>query len=178
MLKTEHVTASNRTGLETLAELTRDALDNVEKLSTLQFQALRATLDDSSSHGVRVLGAQNLQELAAVQNGAARPSAEKMLAYNRHLVEIAAATHAEFRKVAQARVNEQCRIALAWLDDYAKHALPGSETAITLMRTTITATQNACDALQDASQHAIHLIDNALQTNGASNDKLQKKTGT
>ncbi|WP_296226825.1 phasin family protein [Ralstonia sp. UBA689] len=173
MLKTEHVTASHKTGLETLAELTSAALDSVEKLSELQFQVVRATLDDGSDHGKRVLGAQSLQALAVAQSDAARPSAEKLLAYSRHLYEIAAGAHMEFRKVAQARANEQCRIALAWLDDYAKHAMPGSEVAITLMRSTITATQHACDALQDASTHAISLLDNVVQANG----KAQKKSG-
>lgn len=174
MLKTEHVTASHKTGLETLAALTSAALDNIEKLTELQFQAVRATLEDGTEQGKRALEAQNLQQLATAHSEAARPSTEKLLAYNRHLYEIAAGAHAEFRKVAQTRTNEQCRIALAWLDDYAKYATPGTEPVITLMRSTITATQHACEALQDASTHAIHLIDNALQANG----KAQKKTGT
>ncbi|MBX9431406.1 phasin family protein [Ralstonia pseudosolanacearum] len=172
MLKSEHVAATHKTGLDALAELTGAALNSVEKLSELQFQTVRASLEDSTEQGKRVFDARSLHELSALQSEVSQPT-EKLVAYGRHLYQIAAGTHAEWSKVAQTRANEQCRIALAWVDDYAKQAVPGSEPAISFMRTTITATQRACDAWQDASAHAIHLMDNALQA-GA---KIGKKTG-
>ncbi|AMP38987.1 phasin family protein [Ralstonia solanacearum] len=171
MLKSEHVAATHKTGLEALAELTSAALNSVEKLSELQFQTVRASLEDTAEQGMRAFDARSLHELTALQGEASQP-AEKLVAYGRHLYQIAAGTHAEWRKVAQTRANEQCRIALAWVDDYAKQAVPGSEPAVSFMRSTITAAQRACDAWQDASTHAIHLMDNALQTSG----KTTKKT--
>ncbi|WP_369952155.1 phasin family protein [Ralstonia syzygii] len=171
MLKSEHVAATHKTGLEALAELTSAALNSVEKLSELQFQTVRASLEDTAEQGMRAFDARSLHELTALQSEASQP-AEKLVAYGCHLYQIAAGTHAEWRKVAQTRANEQCRIALAWVDDYAKQAVPGSEPAVSFMRSTITAAQRACDAWQDASTHAIHLMDNALQTSG----KTTKKT--
>ncbi|MEZ0188699.1 phasin family protein [Ralstonia solanacearum] len=172
MLKSEHVAATHKTGLEALAELTSATLNSVEKLSELQFQTVRASLEDTAEQGKRAFGARSLHELTELQSESAQPT-EKLVAYGRHLYQIATGTHAEWRKVAQASANEQCRIALAWVDDYAKQAVPGSEPAISFMRSTITATQRACDAWQDASVHALHLMDNALQT-GA---KTGKKAG-
>ncbi|MHA6847574.1 phasin family protein [Ralstonia syzygii] len=170
MLKSEHVAATHKTGLEALAELTSAALNSVEKLSELQFQTVRASLEDTAEQGMRAFDARSLHELTALQSEASQP-AEKLVAYGRHLYQIAAGTHAAWRKVAQTRANEQCRIALAWVDDYAKQAVPGSEPAVSFMRSTITAAQRACDAWQDASTHAIRLMDNALQTSGKTTRK-------
>ncbi|ATJ84818.1 phasin family protein [Ralstonia solanacearum] len=170
MLKSEHVAATHKTGLEALAELTSATLNSVEKLSELQFQTVRASLEDTAEQGKRAFGARSLHELTELQSESAQPT-EKLVAYGRHLYQIATGTHAEWRKVAQASANEQCRIALAWVDDYAKQAVPGSEPAISFMRSTITATQRACDAWQDASVHALHLMDNALQTGAKAGKK-------
>lgn len=110
MLKSEHVAATHKTGLDALAELTGAALNSVEKLSELQFQTVRASLEDSTEQGKRVFDARSLHELSALQSEVSQPT-EKLVAYGRHLYQIAAGTHAEWRKVAQTRANEQCRIA-------------------------------------------------------------------
>jgi len=171
MLTAEQILAAQKANTETLFGLTNKAFEGVEKLAELNVAASKAVLSDVASHTQALLSVRDAQELLALQAGLIQPLAEKTAAYSRHLYEIASGTGAEFGKAFEAEVAEvQNRFAefgkvfaadaaeaqktfVALVGNAAKNAA-GTETAVDVMKSAVTAASNAFEAVQKAVKQA------------------------
>lgn len=153
-LTAEQLIASNKANLETLMGLTAKAFEGVEKLVELNMSASRAALADASNTAQAMLGAKDAQELIALQAGLFQPLAEKTAAYSRHLVEIAQGTSAEFSKAFEAQAADMQKAVANLVDTAAKNAPAGSETAVTMVKSAMSAATNAFESVQKAVKQA------------------------
>ena len=171
MLTAEQILAAQKANTETLFGLTNKAFEGVEKLAELNVAASKAVLSDVASHTQALLSVRDAQELLALQAGLIQPLAEKTAAYSRHLYEIASGTGAEFGKAFEAEVAEvQNRFAefgkvfaadaaeaqktfVALVGNAAKNAA-GTETAVDVMKSAVTAASNAFESLQKVVKQA------------------------
>src|SRR5438045_2276241 len=87
--------------LELINSLTAKAFENVEKVIQLNVTAAKTSFEESSAAVQQLLSAKDPQAFFAVSAAQAQPSAEKTLAYGRHLAGIAAGAQAEFTKAAE-----------------------------------------------------------------------------
>lgn len=88
-LTPEQITAAQKANLETLSGLTNQALKSIEKLVELNMQIAKQSLGDSMSSAKKALEVKDIQQLLAHQAEAVQPMAEKIMAYSRHLYELA-----------------------------------------------------------------------------------------
>ena len=112
-----------------------------------------------------------MQELLALQAGALQPLAEKAAAYSRHLYDIASGTSAEFTKTFEAKVAESQAQFTALVDNAAKNAPAGSETAVAMMKSAVAAANNAFESVQKAVKQASDMAEsnfNAVATSATS----------
>ena len=130
LLTPEQFAAAQKANLETLFGLTSKAFEGVEKLVELNIQVVKSTIAESQENAQRALSVKDAQELLALQASLTQPVAEKVLSYGRHLYEIASATQAEFARVAEAQYEEQNKKVQALVENVAKNAPAGSETAV------------------------------------------------
>ena len=154
MLTPEQLVASQKANLETLYGLTTKAFEGVEKLVELNLQATKAALAESASHTQAVLSVKDAQELIALQASLFQPMAEKAAAYSRHLYDIASGTSAEFSKAFEGKVAESQAQFAALVDNAAKNAPAGSETAVAMMKSAVAAANNAFESVQKAVKQA------------------------
>ena len=145
---------SHKANVETLFGLTHKAFEGVEKLIELNVTASRAALNDAASHAQAVLSAKDVQELLALQANMFQPLAEKTAAYSRHLYDIASSTGAEFNKAAEAKAAETQKTFANLVDNAAKNAPAGSETAVALFKSSVAAANNAIESVQKAVKQA------------------------
>ena len=96
-LTPEQVVAANKANLETLVGLTTKAFSGFEQLIELNLTAAKSAMVDSQEHINASLSVKDAQELLALQSSLFQPLAEKAVAYNRHLYEIATGTGAHFQ---------------------------------------------------------------------------------
>ncbi|UUZ66204.1 phasin family protein (plasmid) [Polaromonas sp. P1-6] len=171
MLTAEQMLAAQKANIETLFGLTNKAFEGVEKLVELNVTASKAALSEAGSHTQALLSVKDAQELLALQAGLIQPLAEKTAAYSRHLYDIASGTGAEFGKAFEAEVAEvQNRFAefgkvfaadaaeaqktfVALVGNAAKNAA-GTETAVAVMKSAVTAANNAFESVQKAVKQA------------------------
>lgn len=146
MLTAEQVIAAQKANLETLFGLTQKAFEGVEKLVELNIQASKAALAESANHSQAVLSVKDAQELIALQAGLMQPLAEKTAAYSRHLYDIAAGTGSEFTKAVEAQTSDAQAKFMAVVDNAAKNAPAGSETAVAVMKSAVSAASNAMES--------------------------------
>ena len=153
-LTPEQIMASHKANIETLFGLTTKAFEGMEKLVELNVTASRAALSETAQHTKAMMGVKDAQELLALQAGLLQPMAEKTAAYSRHLYDIASGTGAELGKAFESQTADAQNAFTNLVDSAAKNAPAGSETAVAVMKSAVTAANNAFESVQKAVKQA------------------------
>ncbi len=159
LMTPEQFAAAQKANLEALFGLTNKAFESIEKLVELNLQVVKSTLAESQEGAQRALSVKDPQELFSLQATLAQPLTEKVLSYGRHLYEIASATQAEFTKVTEAQFEEQNRKVQALVENVAKNAPAGSETAVAVMKSAITAANTTYETVHKATKQAVEIAE-------------------
>ena len=168
MLTAEQIVAAQKANIETLFGLTQKAFEGVEKLVDLNVQATKAALSESANSAQALLSVKDAQELLSLQANLMQPLAEKTVAYSRHLYDIASGTTAEFGKAAEAQASDTQKKFLAVVDNASKNAPAGSETAVAVMKSAVSAANNAMESVQKAVKQATEMAEANFNTVTAS----------
>ncbi len=164
MLTAEQIVAAQKSQMDTLFGLTQKAFEGVEKLVELNLQATKAALSESANNAQALLSVKDAQELLNLQASMVQPLAEKTVAYSRHLYDIAAGTGAEFSKAAEATATDTQKKFMAVVDNAAKNAPAGSETAVAVMKSAVSAANNAIESVQKAVKQATDMAEANFNT--------------
>lgn len=178
MLTAEQILASHKANIETLFGLTHKAFEGVEKLVELNVQATKAALAETANHTQAVLGAKDAQELLALQAGLVQPLAEKTAAYSRHIYDIASAAGAELSKTFEGQAADAQKKFVGLVDNAAKNAPAGSETAVAVMKSAVAAANNAFESVQKAVKQASDIAEanfNTVATSAVNASKTVSK---
>ena len=178
MLTPEQLVASQKANMETLYGLTAKAFEGVERLVDLNVQATKAALADSQNHAQAMLSVKDAQQLLALQAGMFQPLAEKAAAYSRHLYDIASGTTTEFSKAFEGKLAEGQAQFASVVDNMAKNAPAGSETAVAVMKSAVAAANNAFESVQKAVKQASDVAEanfNAVTTSATNAAKTVAK---
>ncbi len=164
MLTVEQVMASHKANIETLVGLTSKAFEGVEKIVELNLTASKAALSEMGDHAKAVLSVKDAQELLTLQSGLMQPLAEKTAAYSRHLYDIATGSSAEFGKAVEDQAAEAQKKFMGLVDNAAKNAPAGSETAVAVMKSAVAAANNALESVQKAVKQATEVAESNFNT--------------
>jgi phasin family protein len=158
-LTPEQIVAANKANIETLFGLTNKAFEGVEKLVELNLQVAKTALGEAAENTQALLAVKDAQELLALQTSLLQPSAEKAAAYSRHLYDIATATGAEVTKTAETQFSELQSKFMSAVDSAVKNAPAGTENAVTLVKSAITAANNAYESVHKAAKQAADIAE-------------------
>lgn len=158
-LTVDQITAAQKANLETLFGLTHKAFEGVEKLVELNLQVAKTALAESAETTKAALAVKDLQELLALHASLLQPSAEKAAAYSRHLYDIATSTSAEFSKTAEAQAAEFQKSFTSAVEGALKNAPAGTENAVTLVKSAMTAANNAYESVHKAAKQAADIAE-------------------
>lgn len=150
----EQFAAAQKANMETLFGLTNKAFEGVERLVELNLQVAKAAMSEVAEGTKAALSVKDAQELLALQASLFQPLAEKTAAYSRHLYDIASGTGAEFGKAFEAKTADAQKVFTNLVDSAAKNAPAGSETAVAMMKSTVSAANNAFESVQKAVKQA------------------------
>lgn len=97
------------------------AFEGIEKLTALNLQVVRATLAENQALLTKALSARP-EELVALSTSLAKPTAEKVAAYNRHVYEILSGVQGGLSSTAQSRVEQYQRDAQGFVKSLTQNA--------------------------------------------------------
>ena len=146
--------AAQKAAFETLFGLTTKAFEGVEKLVELNMQVAKATLSEAAETAQAAMAVKDVQELMSLQSSLLQPAADKAASYSRHVYDIVAGANAEAGKAAEAHIAESQKKVLALVDNAVKNAPAGSESAVAMMKSAVTAANNAFETVQKAAKQA------------------------
>ena len=164
MLTADQIVAAQKANIETLFGLTQSAFAGVEKLIELNVQASKAALSESATQAQAFLAVKDAQELLAMQASLLQPLAEKTVAYSRHLYDIANGAAGEFNKAAEAQAADAQKKFMDVVDNAAKNAPAGSETAVAMMKSAVAAANNAAESVQKVVKQASDMVEANVNT--------------
>jgi phasin family protein len=178
MLTAEQVLAAHKANVETLFGLTTKAFEGVEKLVELNLQVARTALSETADTARAALSVKDAQELVSLQAGLLQPSAEKAVAYSRHVYDIATETNSAVARAAESQFGDAQKKFNAFVDTAAKNAPAGSENVVALYKSALSAANNAIESVQKAAKQATDVAEanlNALTDNAVKVTKTATK---
>ncbi len=175
MMTVDQILAAQKTNVETLFGLTNKAFAGVEKLMELNIHASKAALSEASDNAKAALSVKDAQELLALQAGLFQPLAEKTASYSRHLYDIASSTGAEFGAALEAQTAEGQKKFMSMIDGVSKNAPAGSESAVAMMKSAVSAANNAFDSVQKAVKQASDMAEQNFNNVAATAKTAAKK---
>ena len=159
LLTPEQVSAAYKSNLDSLIALSAKTFEGVERLIDLNLNVAKATLSESSEKAKELLSLREPQEVVQYQVSLAQPTAEKLLAYSRHVAEIANDTRAEIVKFAEAQVADGNKKFSTLIDTAAKNAPTGSESGIAILKSAIAAANSAYESLNRAAKQFVDVTE-------------------
>lgn len=144
------------------SSLTNKAFEGIEKIVELNLTAAKTSMEESTSTAKQLLSAKDPQEFFALTAAQAQPSAEKALAYSRHLATIASSTQAEFSKAAESQIAETNRKVISLVEEVSKNAPAGSENAVAMMKSAIGSASAGYEQFAKTSKQAVESIESNM----------------
>jgi len=159
-LKTpEQFATASKANVESMLNLANAAFANVERLAALNLNTARSVLEDSVANAKALLAVKDVQSLMNLQASLAQPLIEKAVAYNRSVYEIASQNQEEVSTLFAAQIAELNKNVAAALDQAAKSAPAGSDTAIAAMKSAIATANSAYGSVSKAAKQVAEIAE-------------------
>ncbi|MGU7774720.1 phasin family protein [Burkholderia sp. MR1-5-21] len=176
MYTPEQFAATQKANVEMLFGVSNSIVESVEKLARLNMQAMRSAMDDTLDQAKQSLSVKEPREWLELQAGLAAPTAEKIQAYSRQLVEIVTATQAEIARLGLAQWEAYGNQARTLVADVAKSAPAGSEAAMAALNSAMTAANTLYETLQRTGQQAVEVTRSGFDMAAVAAAKSVKRT--
>jgi len=158
-LTADQITATIQANFDTAKKLSTKTFAGFEKLVELNMAASKALISESFVNVQTLLGAKDVQQVLALQTGLVAPAAEKAAAYGRHVYGIAVETSAEFTKTMESKAAEGQKAFNQVIDNVAKNAPAGSESAVAVLKSALASSQSAIESAQSAAKQALAMAE-------------------
>ena len=155
----EQIQATTKANVDALLSLATSQFAAIEKLASLNANAVKAAFEDSVANARALAGAKDVQELVSLQSTFAQPAIEKAIAYSKSLYEVATQSNTEFTKATERRVSEWNENFVTMLDKAVKNAPAGSDVAVSAVKQMIAAANSAYDNFNKVAKQATEIAE-------------------
>lgn len=170
----QQVFATQKASLDNLLAVQGAFFEGFEKLVDLNLKVMKATLDEAAQKSQEAIDVKDAQEAVAFTSSLVQPSAEKTMAYSKHVYDIVSSVQGDLSRLTEESVSQaQAQISDA-IEQFSKTAPTGSESAVALMKSTFASVNNAYDSLNKAAKQASQTAESNLTA--AANATIQAAT--
>ncbi|AHV91732.1 TIGR01841 family phasin [Bordetella holmesii] len=163
----QHVLARQKSAIQTLVAAQTAVFGGFEKLIDLNLKVVKATLDEVAQKSQQAVDLKDAQDAASFGTGLVQPSAEKALAYGKHVYDILNGVQVDLAKLAEEQIAEGQQQMQEAVEQFSKNAPSGSESAVALMKSSLATANSAYDSLTKAAKQAAEVAESNL--NAAAN---------
>jgi phasin family protein len=136
----------------------------------------KQSLSDSMTSAKKALEIKDIQQLLAHQAEAVQPMAEKIMAYSRHLYDLAHETQDNFTKSAEKEFQAGQQKINSLVEQWKQNAPAGSDAAVHAMKQAIASANTVYETSQKAVKHAVNVAQTNLNSATETIIKATKKT--
>ncbi|MEO5658426.1 MAG: phasin family protein [Polaromonas sp.] len=165
--------ATQKSSVQALTGLSEKAFASFEKLVELNMAASKALLSESTANLQALAGAKDAQELLALQSDMFKPLTEKAASYSRHVYDIVSGAGAELSKALESSSAESQKNVTALLENSLKNAPAGSEAAVAVIKSAMTAGNTAVETAQKSAKQAAQLVESNINSMSSASQKAE-----
>ena len=158
----QQVLARQKAAVNTFVAAQSAVFEGFEKLIDLNLKVVQATLDEVSQKSQQATDLKDAQDVSSFISASAQPSADKALAYSKHLYDIFAGVQTELSKLAEAQIAEGREQVNAAVEQLTKNAPAGSESAVAMLKSSLATATSAYDSLAKAAKQAADVAESNL----------------
>jgi len=155
----EQVLQLQKSALEVFHNATIASIEGIEKLTALNVQAAKASIEESTDALKTLTEAKDAKQLADMASGSVQPATDKVTAYYKHVYEIANETGTEIAKLFEKQFSEGNKQVNAAIDAMAKNAPAGSEGIVTFVKSAVSASNTAYDQVNKAAKQVVEMAE-------------------
>jgi len=155
----EQIQAAQKANVEALLNVANFQFSTLEKLASLNANAVKAAFEDSVTNTRALMGAKDVQEFTSLQSTLTQPTLEKAIAWSKSVYEVATSANAELSKLAEQRTAEWNENFAGMLEKATKNAPAGSDVAVAAMKQMLTAANSAYDNLNKVAKQATEMAE-------------------
>lgn len=159
MMTPEQFLDVQKSNLEKILGLSQKSFSNVEKVVELNLNAVKTYMEDSAEAMKALSSAKDIQEFMAVSSSVAQPMSEKAVAYGKDLYALTSSFASETAKMVEEQVAESNEKLAELVESASKNAPAGSESAVALMRSALTAANTAYEGVSKATKQAVEMAE-------------------
>lgn len=149
----------HKSALDSFQAAALTSVEGFEKLTELNIQAARASIDETTEVIKSLLETKDAKALVELATTGAQPAAEKFAAYAKQAYDIAAATNTEIAKLIEKQVAESNKQLYATIEAMAKNAPAGSEGAVALVKQVVNTANSAFDQVSKATKQVVEIAE-------------------
>ncbi|MFP3558066.1 phasin family protein [Paraburkholderia sp. SIMBA_049] len=153
-LSGEQAAASQRASFEPLFNVWTKVFGCIEKLTELNLRAAKSTLAENQAIASAALSTKDPQELIALHAKRAQAAMEEAQSYWRHVYNIMVGAQAELTANVEAQFKQRQHDAQVFVETVANSAPAGSEAAVSVLQSVVTAASGATSATIEARKKA------------------------
>ena len=161
----DQLIATQKSNLEAFTGLAEKAFASFEKVVELNMAASKALLGESLSNLQAMMEVKDAQALMALQTSLVQPMNEKAASYSRHLYDIVSGAGADLTQTLEASTAESQKAVTELLETSLKNAPAGSEAAVAVIKSAMTAGNSAVETAQKSAKQALKAVDTSINSN-------------
>lgn len=159
MITPEQIINAHKSNLEKLLSLSQKSFSHLEKAVELNLNAVKTALEDSVEAVKALSSVKDAQDLVAVSTSVAQPVSEKAVAYSKDLYSLFSGIASEAAKLVEEQVSDSNKKFVELFEAATKNAPAGSESAVALVKSAITAANTAYDSVSKATKQAVEIAE-------------------
>jgi len=146
--------ANQKASLDKFLAIQGTFFDGFEKLIDLNLKVIKASLEEVAQKSQEAIEVKDVQEALAFTSGLVQPSAEKALAYSKHVYDIVSGVQTDLSRLTEEQIAQGQQQVSEAIDQFSKNAPSGSEGAIALMKSSLATATSAYESVSKAAKQA------------------------
>jgi phasin family protein len=153
---------SQKAALNAMMSVQGSIFTGFEKLVDLNLKVMKATMDEVSQKTQEAMGVKDAQEAVAMSSSLVQPSAEKAVAYGKHVYDIVAGVQADLAKLTEGKMAESQKNLADMVDQFSRNAPSGSEATVAMLKSSMAQATAAYDSMTKAAKQAAEVAEKNL----------------
>ncbi len=158
----QQVFVNQKAAIDTLVAYQNTLFSGFEKLVDLNLKVVRASLEEAAQTSQQAADLKDGQDAAAFSASLVQPSAEKALAYSKHVYDIVAGVNTELAQLTEERIAAGQKSLNDAVDQLSKNAPAGSESAVALFKSSLATANSAYESMNKAAKQAAEVAETNL----------------
>lgn len=152
----------SKNSIDAALQFAKISMDSAERLIKLQLDAAKASIEKNAQNAKALAEAKDLQEMMSLRAALAETSVETALSYSRSVYEVASQTQSELTRLMEESMSNYNRDVVDAVEQ-ATRSTPGSEMAMSALKSTVAATTAAVDSMTKAAKQVADVADANLK---------------